>query len=87
MIKLSDIQNQLNILNTNLGTPLKPVIRHESGTRYNPGAYCLDAAYGGYRLNRVCDNGSGMTDISDRMTKRELHSHLRTINEILRRID
>ena len=87
MIKLSDIQNQLDILNSNLGTPLKPVIRHESGTRYNPGAYYLDAAYGGYRLNRVCNTGGGCSDISDRMTKRELHSHLRTINEILRRID
>lgn len=31
--------------------------------------YCLDIAYGGYRLCRVCKSG-GLSDISYRMTVR-----------------
>jgi len=48
------------------------------------GHFYVQGAYGGYRLERVCANGSGASDISYRGTKREIYDQLRVLNEGLR---
>ena len=47
--------------------------------------YTLDCAYGGYKLNRYCSNGSGESDVSYyRMTVRELYYVVNSMVTMLR---
>ena len=41
-----------------------------------PHCFRLDCAYGGYRVARLCANGSGESDVSPRGTARETYWHI-----------
>lgn len=45
--------------------------------------YCIDIAYGGYRLCRIVNENGGCRDISFRVTCRELYNTLYTLENVL----
>lgn len=74
-IREAHLQSIVDTLNTNAGFNPKEV-------SYNTvGAYELDYAYGGVKLNKITNNAGGVTTVSNGGygTKRELYNQLWTI--------
>ena len=56
------LQSKIDLLNTITGSPTS--YWDETGARRvtSIGHFCLDQAYGGYSLERVCNDSGGVTD-------------------------
>lgn len=61
-------------INTAMDTPQQPYTQTDSGHKPNARCYHLSYAYGGVALHQMCDEGTGIHDISRQghVTKREL---------------
>lgn len=69
-ITTDNLQNAIRYLNKTAGYHESGLAQDEDGRfRPVPGAYVLDAAYGGYRLNRYAISG-GECHVTDRHTAR-----------------
>ena len=44
-----------------------------------PQSFRLDIAYGGYRVARLCKNGSGWSDVTPRSTARETYDQINAL--------
>jgi hypothetical protein len=80
------LQSQVDTLNRVTNSPMTPYIK--VGDKYEPQAKCylLDGAYGGYKLSRMCDVGTGQHDVLNcgYLPKRELSNLIRSyLNGIL----
>ncbi len=72
-ITIKMLEARVNQLNNWLGYPTehwKPY-RVDGNLVANPNHYYIGMAYGGYRLEQLCNEGGGARDISPRGTKRE----------------
>lgn len=49
------------------------------GPYYTPGRYIIGQAYGGYRVERVCNDGGGVSSIGGYGTMREAYARLSEI--------
>lgn len=75
IIKESDLQDQVNRINAELGFKPEDIIK-----RYTIGTYILDSAYGGHRIIKVLSEGGEImpvSGISGFYTKRELYNKIR----------
>jgi hypothetical protein len=79
------VQKHIDILNTTLFGDADTSRKDTDGRwRSIPERYVLDAAYGGYKLSRYCNEGGGQYDITNyRMTARELYYVVSGINTVL----
>lgn len=59
-------------INRTTGSPMTHGEMVGSKYRCNPGHFCLDKNIGGWSLERVCNDGGGVTTILPRGTAREL---------------
>jgi len=69
------LEKRVALVNDLLGNAQEPwqADRDSNGNLVpNPGCHYIAGAYGGYRLEEMC-NGGGARDISPRLTKRELY--------------
>ena len=57
------LERRIAYLNKKIGKPEGAVIKDADGVRFNPGAYMLSAAYGGYCLELVDSENGSTTDI------------------------
>ena len=59
-------------------SPAEPWTKQpDEALKSNPGNYCLSGAYGGWKLERICNDGGGVTDItSGYVPKRELYNQI-----------
>lgn len=70
----SMLERRIALINNMLGLPNEPYQPDRDangGLVTNAGVYYLGGAYGGYRLERMCEGG-GATDISPRLPKGQL---------------
>lgn len=78
-ISKHDLDMMVNRLNITAGTPTEPWYRDESG-KLKPNAFCyhLSGAYGGYQVQQMCKEGSGVTTpiTGGHVTKRECYETL-----------
>ena len=78
-IKQSDLEKRVEHLNQMLGLPNDTYkrdsdgnyVRDERGLVANPNVFYIGMAYGGYRLEQMCEGG-GARDVSFRGTKQEI---------------
>lgn len=71
------LKRKVDLLNKLLGQPTETYSKKASGQwAPNPKVFYIGAAYGGYRLERMCNSGSGASDISPRGTKREVYDYV-----------
>ena len=76
-ITTAQLENLVKRINERTGSPLTTYTKNKDGaTRANIGNYYLDWAYGGVKLDRVCNEGGGVNSISNAGfgTKRELYN-------------
>ena len=67
------LRARVDIINSILGKNKVPYEENPDGVWIaNIGTYCLDYAYGGVALDRICTDGGGVDNILDRGTKRDL---------------
>jgi len=71
------LETRVHLLNLKLGEPRTPYVvddefRH---AMTQPGSYYVGQAYGGFRLEQMCDSG-GSRDISKRGTRREVYEFI-----------
>jgi hypothetical protein len=60
-ITCKHLAHYLTQLNAESGAPADYMTTLPDGTRHtNPGHYCIDSAYGGYQLQRVCNESGGV---------------------------
>jgi len=71
------LESRVQSLNERLGMPTKPYALNEETGRYDhqPGCYYVDASYGAFRLERMCDSG-GSRDVSLRGPRREVYNFI-----------
>ena len=72
------LECRVNLLNNMLGYPTeywKPY-KVDGVHACNPNHYYIGKAYGGYRLEQICNLGGGARDISPRGTKREVWDYI-----------
>jgi len=74
-ITMKHIEFQLQALNGHFGI--------KDANWDTVGHFSVDQSNGGYRLQRVINEGGGCTDISFRGTKREIYDSLYAINNVL----
>lgn len=78
-ITKSDLETGVARLNHLAGTPKEPYSKGEDG-HYHPNALCyhLSGAYGGYQVQQICTQGTGVhTPITaGHVTKRECYDTL-----------
>ena len=75
------LEAMTNRLNELVGAELEKWNK-ETG-KSNAGTYYVQGAYGGYRLERIANEGGGASDISYRGTKREIYEQIRTAVTVL----
>ena len=72
IVKESDIQAVLDDVNVSLNQPTESNSMGPDGKlKWNIGTYQLGAAYGGYRIEKIMNNGGGIMPLSHYDTKRE----------------
>ncbi len=72
------LNGKVDLLNKLLGQPTESYSKKENGEwAPNPRVFYIGGAYGGYRLERMCNSGSGASDISPRGTKREVYDYVK----------
>ena len=75
----ADLNNIVGIINRKAGTPAEPYAKDKNGN-FQPQANCyhLAGAYGGWKLEQMCETGSGVKDVTfGYVPKRELYYQLR----------
>lgn len=81
------LQGRIDQINAITKSPLEPYKKRRVKGRYpaNVGHYCLDSAYGGVMLVRICSDTGAETNISSGgyITKRELFDQLGSMINIL----
>ena len=85
-ITKADLQLRIDTLNEITGQPMEawnPVRREDGGLAANAGHYYLQWAYGGVRVEQMCEGG-GARDITPRGTKRETYARLVALIEGIR---
>ena len=75
------LEAMTNRLNKLVGAELE-VWNKETG-KSNAGTYYVQGAYGGYRLERICNDGHGSSDITLLGTKREVYEQIKTAVTVL----
>ena len=73
------LESLVSYLNKITNSPDKSYSIGEDGLYHaNPGCYCLDGAYGGVNLNRICNDGGGVnTPLGGGFyTKKELYNKI-----------
>jgi len=71
------LNGKVDLLNKLLGQPTETYSKKANGQWVsNPKVFYIGAAYGGYRLERICNEGGGASDISPRGTKREVYDYV-----------
>jgi len=70
-----------NRLNKLVGAELE-TWNKETG-KSNAGTYYVQGAYGGYRLERIANDGGGASDITTFGTKREVYEQIKTAVTVL----
>jgi hypothetical protein len=71
------LNGKVDLLNKLLGQSTESYSKKANGEwAPNPRVFYIGAAYGGYRLERMCNSGSGASDISPRGTKREVYDYV-----------
>jgi len=71
------LQSRIDLLNETLGYNIEAWTKCANGRyRANPNTYVLGCAYGGYRLEQICNDGGGARDISPRGTARETYDFI-----------
>lgn len=58
-IKLRDLEQLVGIINKTTGSPTEYATRVDGKFKSNVGHYCLDGAYGGWKLVRVANEWGG----------------------------
>ena len=73
---------RIEILNKTTGSPVN-YRQNKEDNKTSIGHFCLDQAYGGYSLNRVCNEMGGVTDrfCYGRHTARELFDRVTAMIE------
>ena len=81
-ITMSDLNGAILRLNQITCSPTQSYVKDSEG-KYQPQAKCyhLDQSYGGYRLIRMCDVGSGTHNVSGRGTKAEIYNFVRAYGD------
>jgi len=74
---IKTLQHLVDRLNELTGNPVKVWSTINGQNRSHPGAYVLDAAYGGYRLCQLANDGGGERDITPRCSARECADQIR----------
>ena len=72
-ITTQDVERQVNVLNSYFG-----IQDHDKVGRFE-----LEQSYGGCKLVRIMNEGSGERDMSKRGTKREIYEQLYAINKVI----
>lgn len=76
-ITKSMLEGKVDLLNKMLGQPTKTYTKNDAGKWVaNPNVFYIGAANGGFRLERICNEGGGASDISPRGTKREVYEYI-----------
>ena len=70
------LQGRVDYLNRITGNEKETYTKDESGFHANIGNYYISGAYGGVKLEQICSDGGGCSDISRQGfgTKRELYN-------------
>lgn len=73
-ITMADLQGAVDRLNRLAGTPTAPYVNGKA----QPGCYCLDGAYGGWKLSQIVSDSGAQRDIlaTGFVSKRELYSNI-----------
>ena len=81
-ITMSDLNSAILRLNQITSSPTQPYVKDSEG-KHQAQAKCyhLDQSYGGYRLIRMCDVGSGTHNVSGRGTKAEIYNFVRAYGD------
>lgn len=84
-ITKADLENTVSRINEATGSPTESYTKTKDGYRANPGNYHLNWAYGGCQLVRMCNNGGGITTITNGFdTKSDLYYQMRAyLNGVL----
>ena len=80
---IKELEQRVALINAYLGKKENPW-NFDSITKKstaNIGTYYIDKSYGGYRLEKITNEGGGCMDISLRLTKRELNLYLKGMVE------
>lgn len=85
-ITQKDLEGLCDVINDALGNERKPYGEPTAkGCNPNPNVYHLDYAYGGVKLVKMMDKGTGVRDIfSGYVTKKELYDEMRAYIEGIR---
>ena len=75
------LEAMTNRLNKLVGA--EPKVWNKETGKSNAGTYYVQGAYGGYRLERIANDGGGASDISLRGTKREIYEQIKTAVTVL----
>ena len=77
-VTVSNLKAQIDYLNKITNSPVKPRLQVDGRTIAQIGCHTLDQAYGRVGLNRICNEGGGVTTpIYGLHTKRELYDLLK----------
>lgn len=80
-ISQSDLQYKIDTINELLGYNKKPYSSKDGKLKANKGTFYVGQAYGGYRIEQICNEGGGCRDISYRGTKKECYFYAKGIIE------
>ena len=72
---LKQLEHKVKILNLARGFKTETMEWDKTKGQFvsNPNVYYIGKAYGGYRLEQICNEGGGSRDITHRTTKKELY--------------
>tara|TARA_R110002020_G_scaffold406189_1_gene616204 strand:- start:643 stop:945 length:303 start_codon:yes stop_codon:yes gene_type:complete len=73
-VSMGQLKRLVERLNITKGYSVKPYETDHNGKfTANVGTYYVQQAYGGYRLEQICNTSGGARDISHRGTKKEVY--------------
>ena len=79
-ISIKDLEHQVKRINEIEGMAIEPYTSIDGKITPNAGNYHLDQAYGGVKLVRMCQQGTGTTNITTGfISKKELYYKLDAI--------
>ena len=79
-ISIKDLENQVKQINQLSGMAIETFSKVDGKIIPNAGNYHLDQAYGGVKLVRLCEQGTGTRNITEGfISKKELYSKLEAI--------
>lgn len=77
-ITLKDLEAVCKRINVATNSPIEPWVKIDGKLTAQIGCYYLSGAYGGYNLERICNEGGGVNNVfgSGFMPKRELYERM-----------